>query len=209
MAGLTALGKSNPALMAARDTQILKRVIVGIASSTGGPSALVQVLRALPGDFPLPILVVQHITRGFAGSLAEWMNKEIALQVRLAKVDESPMPGTVLIAPDDHHMQVSNQGRILLHNSPPYKGLRPSANYLFFSMAQVFGRRAAGVILTGMGDDGVDGLFELRQQGGLTLAQDEASSVVYGMPLEAVRRKAVDQVLSLEQIGAKLLQLAH
>lgn len=182
--------------------------MVGIASSTGGPSALVSSLKHLPADFPLPILIVQHITRGFAGSLAEWLNGELKLNVRLAEQGEVPAPGTVLISPDDRHIQISDRGTVLLHSSPPYKGLRPSANYLFFSLARVYGRLAIGVILTGMGDDGVDGLSELHHQGGMVLAQDEASSVVYGMPREAAERKIVDHVLPIDRVGPALLQIS-
>jgi two-component system chemotaxis response regulator CheB len=182
--------------------------VVGIASSTGGPSALVSALKPLPADYPLPILVVQHITRGFASSLAEWLNGELRLRVRVAEQGEVPIPGTVMISPDDRHMQISDRGSILLHSSPPYKGLRPSANYLFFSLARVYGKRAVGVILTGMGDDGVEGLTELHNQGGLVLAQDEASSVVYGMPREAVARKVVDHILPVDRFGPALLQLS-
>jgi two-component system, chemotaxis family, protein-glutamate methylesterase/glutaminase len=183
--------------------------LIGIASSTGGPSALVSALKTLPADFPLPILVVQHITRGFAGSLAQWLDGELNLSVRVAEQGEIPLPGSVLISPDDCHMQVSDRGTILLHNSPPYKGLRPSANYLFFSLARVFGKRAIGIILTGMGDDGVEGLSELHNQGGLVLAQDEASSVVYGMPREAAARKVVDHILPVDRFGQTLLQLSE
>lgn len=181
--------------------------MVGIASSTGGPSALVSSLKPIPADFPLPILVVQHITRGFAASLAEWLNGELKLTVRLAEQGESPAPGTVLISPDDRHMQISDRGTVLLHSSPPYKGLRPSANYLFYSLARVYGKLAIGVILTGMGDDGVDGLTELHHQGGMVLAQDEASSVVYGMPREAAERKVVDHVLPVDRVGPALMQI--
>ena len=183
--------------------------MIGIASSTGGPSALVSSLKPIPADFPLPILVVQHITRGFAASLAEWLNGELKLTVRLAEQGEVPVPGTVLISPDDRHMQVSDRGTVLLHSSPPYKGLRPSANYLFYSLARVYGKLAVGVILTGMGDDGVDGLTELHHQGGMVLAQDEASSVVYGMPREAAERKVVDHVLPVDRVGQALLQITE
>lgn len=189
-----------------RDFQKYPRTVVGVASSTGGPNALVNMLRPLSANFPLPILVVQHITRGFGISLAEWLNTELKLKVRLAQQNELPEPGTVLIAPDDRHMQISDRGTVLLHNSPPYKGLRPSANYLFFSMARVYNRRAIGIILTGMGDDGVEGLIDLHQQGGLVLAQDEASSVVYGMPREAAMRNAVDHIMPVDQMGQALLQ---
>ncbi len=155
------------------------------------------------------ILVVQHITRGFAGSLAEWLDGELNLNVRVAEQGEIPLPGSLLISPDDRHMQVSDRGTILLHSSPPYKGLRPSANYLFFSLARVYGKRAIGIILTGMGDDGVEGLSELHHQGGLVLAQDEASSVVYGMPREAAARKVVDHILPVDRFGQTLLQISE
>lgn len=183
--------------------------IAGIAASTGGPAALVRALKRLPADYPLPILVVQHITRGFGPSLAEWLCGELNLCVRLAEQGERPAPGVVLLAPDDRHMQIGERGEIQLHASPPYKGLRPSANYLFSSLARVYGRQALGIILTGMGDDGVDGLADLRHQGGLVLAQDEATSVIYGMPGEAVRRNVVNQVLPIEAIGQALAQLAE
>jgi two-component system chemotaxis response regulator CheB len=183
--------------------------IVGIASSTGGPGALANALRTLPGDYPLPILIVQHITRGFAASLAEWLSSELKLRVRLAEQSELPGPGTVLISPDDCHMQVGDHGEINLHNSPPYKGLRPSADYLFLSLARVYGQQAVGVILTGMGEDGVEGLTELHRQGGVVLAQDEATSVVYGMPREAARRKVVDYILPVNEVGPALLRLSR
>lgn len=181
---------------------------VGIAASTGGPAALVSTLKPLPENFPLPVLVVQHITRGFTGAFAEWLNGELNLRVKIAEHGETPKPGTVLVAPDDMHMQISDRRTILLHSSPPYKGLRPSANYLFFSMARVYKHQGVGVVLTGMGDDGADGLADLHYSGGLVLAQDEASCVVYGMPREAVARNAVDQVLPPDQIGAALLNMA-
>jgi two-component system chemotaxis response regulator CheB len=178
--------------------------IVGIASSTGGPAALATVLGALPGDFPLPLLVVQHVTPGFAVGLAEWLNTQTSLSVSLAGHGETPKPGTVLIAPDDYHMRVNLHGVVELVREPPYKGLRPSANYLFSSLAQAFGSKAIGIILTGMGDDGVDGLETLHLTGGLTIAQDEPSCIVYGMPREAAARNAVDQVLPLDQIALTL-----
>jgi two-component system, chemotaxis family, protein-glutamate methylesterase/glutaminase len=181
--------------------------VIGIASSTGGPSALMNVLKPLTAKFPLPILVVQHITNGFAQSLADWLNKELSLTVRLAVNGEKPAPGTVLIAPDDRHMQISEQGTILLHEKSNYKGLRPSANYLFSSLAEVYQANAVGVILTGMGDDGVDGLAAMHRTGGTVLAQDQDTCVVYGMPREAVSRKVVNYVLPVEQIGLALKQL--
>lgn len=183
------------------------RTIIGIASSTGGPSALATALKPLPPSYPLPILVVQHITQGFAVCLCEWLNSELNLNVHLAQHGEIPAPGHVLIAPDDGHMEISDQGQIILHHSPPHRGQRPSANYLFSSLARVYGQHATGIILTGMGDDGVNGLVELHQRGGLTIAQDEATSVVYGMPREAVDRNAVDYVIAIEKMGPALMHL--
>ena len=182
--------------------------IIGIASSTGGPGALATVLRPLTADFPIPILVVQHITPGFATGLAEWLNNETALRVGLAGHGDLPRSGTALIAPDDYHLQVNVRGEVELSKAPPYKGLRPAANYLFRSLARSFGSRAMGVVLTGMGDDGAEGMKDLHCAGGLTVAQDEASCVVYGMPREAVLRQAVDRILSPEQIAEALQGLA-
>lgn len=183
--------------------------VIGIASSTGGPGALAKVLGPLPADFPSPILVVQHVTKGFGVGLAEWLNGETPLAVRVAEHGERLQPGAVLLAPDDYHLQVSIRGVVELSKEPPLKGLRPSANYLFRSLAQAYGSRAVGIILTGMGDDGVEGLVALHRAGGLTVAQDEASCVVYGMPREAIMRHAADQILSLDQIATALDQLAH
>jgi two-component system chemotaxis response regulator CheB len=181
--------------------------VVGIASSTGGPATLAQVLKPLPADFHMPILVVQHITRGFASGLAEWLDGETALQVDIAGHGEEPRPGQVLLAPDDYHMRVNERKAIELSKEPPYKGLRPSANHLFRSLARTHGSRAVGIVLTGMGDDGAEGLESLYLSGGLTMAQDEESSVVYGMPCEAVKRNAVDQVLPPDEIASALQRL--
>jgi two-component system chemotaxis response regulator CheB len=181
--------------------------IIGIASSTGGPSALVTALKPLPASYPLPILIVQHITHGFTTGFCEWLNSELNLQVLVAQQGAKPLPGQALVAPDDMHMQISDQGTVVLHTSPPYKGLRPSANYLFYSLARVYGRQATGVILTGMGDDGADGLKELHDQGGLCIAQNEETSVVFGMPREAIARKAIDHVLPIENVSQVLLKL--
>jgi two-component system chemotaxis response regulator CheB len=187
-----------------RSTRLADIRIIGIASSTGGPAALASVLGKLPAGFRLPILVAQHITPGFAVGLAEWLNSQTPLRVRTAGHGETPQPGTVLVAPDDYHLQVNLRGVVELVKELPYKGLRPSANYLFRSLARAFGSKAMGIILTGMGDDGVEGLEALHRGGGLTIAQDEESCVVYGMPREAVVRNAVDQVLALDQIARTL-----
>jgi two-component system, chemotaxis family, protein-glutamate methylesterase/glutaminase len=178
--------------------------VIGLAASTGGPAALATVLRGLSAQFPLPILVVQHITKGFASGLAEWLNHQTDLHVVLAGHGDAVLAGTVLLAPDDYHLEVNVQGVVELSKQPVYRGLRPSANYLFQSLARAYGARAAGVILTGMGDDGCDGLETLHAAGGLTIAQDEQNCVVFGMPREAIARHAVDYVLPLDQIAPLL-----
>ncbi len=180
--------------------------IIGIAASTGGPSALATVLRKLTPEFPLPILIVQHISTGFATGLSDWLSTQIQLRVEVAAHGDTLQPGVVLLAPDDYHIQVNERGIVELSKAEPYKGLRPSANVLFESLARVFGPRAMGIILTGMGDDGVNGIEDLHRAGGLTFAQDEESCVVFGMPQQAIYRKAVDQVFGLEEIALLLAE---
>jgi two-component system chemotaxis response regulator CheB len=207
----TAEGKEDeitPMRTSALQRQSQRQVqVIGIASSTGGPAALAAVLRPLSEDFPVPIVGVQHITRGFAGGLADWLGGETALRVGIAGHGDVPRPGTFLLAPDDYHMQINAWGIIELNKEPPFKGLRPSANHLFHSLARNYGPRAVGVVLTGMGDDGAEGIQELHDAGGLTLAQNEQSCVVYGMPREAVVRNAVDLVLAPGEIASLIGQL--
>lgn len=182
--------------------------VIGIAASTGGPAALARLLQGLPTNFPIPIIVVQHVTLGFTAGLAHWLDVQTPLRVCVARRGDLPTPGGVWVSPDDYHLQVDRLGRIELHQEAPYKGLRPSANYLFRSLAQTYGARALGLILTGMGDDGAEGLSRLHRQGGPTIAQDEESSVVYGMPQAALARHAVDRALALEQIATLLENLS-
>ncbi|OGO63014.1 MAG: hypothetical protein A2030_10855 [Chloroflexi bacterium RBG_19FT_COMBO_50_10] len=178
--------------------------VVGIAASTGGPSALATVLGGLPKEFPLPILAVQHITEGFAGGLATWLSKQIHLEVRIAVHGEKLRSGVLYLAPDDYHLQVGTLGIIELSKDLPYKGLRPSANNLFNSLARIYGHHAMGIVLTGMGDDGALGAAALYNSRGIIIAQDEQSSVVYGMPREVKVRNNANQVLDLGQIAGIL-----
>ncbi|HSD83977.1 MAG TPA: chemotaxis-specific protein-glutamate methyltransferase CheB, partial [Anaerolineae bacterium] len=193
---------TTPVVAIERPPQRLE--IVGIASSTGGPGALATILRSLPEDFTLPIVIVQHITKGFVTGLANWLSHETSLTVSVAQQGMPLEAGSIVLAPDDYHIQINRQGIIQLSSDAPYRGLRPSANYLFQSLAQAYGPHAVGLILTGMGDDGVDGLAELHAAGGTTIAQDEDSCIVYGMPREAVARQAIDHVLALEQVAPTL-----
>ncbi|HOU15081.1 MAG TPA: chemotaxis-specific protein-glutamate methyltransferase CheB [Anaerolineae bacterium] len=183
--------------------------IIGIGSSTGGPAALATILGALPADFALPILIVQHITKGFGPGLAEWLNTQTALRVSLAGHGDTPQPGTVLMAPDDCHLQINAWGIVELCKDPPYRGLRPSINYLFNSLSNVYGPRAVGVQLTGMGDDGAEGLEKLRRHGGWVIAQDEKTCVVSSMPHEVIVRKAANEILAPPQIAQRLQTFSH
>lgn len=186
--------------------------LVAIGASTGGPAALQTIFADIPRSFPLPILVVQHIANGFTRGLVDWLGSGARLDVRVAMFGEIAQPGTVYIAPDDRHLGVrlaNDQSlRLLLDAAPRMGSFRPSASYLFRSVAEALGAAALNVILTGMGDDGVDGLRLTHAAGGYVVAQDEATSVIYGMPREAVRAGVVNEVLSLSEIAAQIMELA-
>lgn len=177
---------------------------VAVAASTGGPSALHRTLARLPGTFPVPILVVQHLAVGFAEGLARWLDGATALRVRVAQAGEPLLPAAVYLAPDHRHLGVAD-GRAILSDAPPVEGFRPSGSFLFDSVAAAYGPAACGVILTGIGRDGVAGLRTLRGAGGLVLAQDEASSVVFGMPGAAVAEGLADEIVPLESLADRLL----
>jgi two-component system chemotaxis response regulator CheB len=179
--------------------------LVAMAASTGGPGAIAHILGQLPARFPWPILVVQHIAPGFLDGFVRWLGTQTGLEVRTAEHGEWPRPGTVYFSPDGYHLGVDGGGRIVLDPSVPVDGHRPSATYLFRSVARSYGAQAIGVILTGMGEDGVHGLLELKREGGWTVAQDEATCAVYGMPRAAQAAGAVDRVLPLERIPSAIL----
>ena len=185
--------------------------LIAIGASTGGPAAVRTILADMPADFSVPILVVQHIARGFSAGLADWLSHETPLRVKLAELGEPAAAGTVYIAPEDRHLgcQVDERGdvRLLLDRSPPVGAFRPSASFLFHSAADSLGAGVLAVILTGMGDDGVSGLRTLKGRGGRVLAQDESTSVIYGMPREAVRAGVVDTTLPITAIARKLVEL--
>lgn len=179
--------------------------IVGIASSTGGPAAVQSILAKLPGDFPAPILVVQHITTGFIDGVASWLDAATPLRVKVAQNGDSLEPHVVYLAPDSHHLGVASRSRIMVTDAAPINGFRPSGTYLFASMAHVFGAEALGVILTGMGDDGAEGLRALHRAGGTVLAQNEATSVVFGMPKAAIESGVAHRVLPLDDIPRSMV----
>lgn len=182
--------------------------VVAIAASTGGPAALYRLLRDLPRDFDVPILVVQHMSEGFIGGLARWLSDAAPGSVRVAGDGDVLAGGAVFLAPDGSHLRATADGTVRLDAGPPIGGHRPAATALFDSVAKAYGDEAIGVVLTGMGRDGVDGLARLRATGAVTLAQDAASSAVFGMPGAALEAGAVERVLSLEELGPAITALA-
>jgi two-component system chemotaxis response regulator CheB len=175
--------------------------IVAIGASTGGPPVLSQILSGLAPDFAAPILVVQHIAAGFTAGFAEWLATASGMPVRVAQGGEIALPGQVYVAPDEHHLRVGPHGELQTTRDEPHHGLRPSVGILFRSVAGSFGRRAIGVLLTGMGRDGAEELKLMADQGALTVAQDEESCVVFGMPGEAVRLGAARFVFPPHRIA--------
>jgi two-component system chemotaxis response regulator CheB len=180
--------------------------VIGICASTGGPQALHRVLERLPADFPIPVLVMQHIMPQFTEGLVSWLDGQVPPAVALAVDGQDLSPG-VWFAPDGSHLVLDVDRRLMLDGSPPAHGHRPSGDVLLSSLAEVAGAEAVAVVLTGMGRDGAVGLAAVAGAGGQTIAQDEASSVVYGMPRAAAELGAA-RVLSLAVIGEELVALA-
>lgn len=178
--------------------------IVAIGASTGGPKVLVKILGALPADYPIGILLVQHITSNFTNGFAKWLDHETALEVKLAEPGELPCPGQVYLAPADHHM-VIRQGRIALESGPARHGCIPSIDALFESVAEEYGDKAIAVLLTGMGEDGARGLKMIKDREGYTIAQEESSCVIFGMPRVAIEMGAALGVLNPKEIVKELV----
>jgi len=174
--------------------------LIAIGSSTGGPIVLQTLFSKLPKDLPVPVLVVQHISKGFLQGLIDWLSATSNLPLNVAKDGEILQPGQVYFAPDNFQMGISAGNKITLKNLPTENSLCPSVDYLFRSVANVHGKNAIGILLTGMGKDGAHELLTMKNAGALTIAQNEASCVVFGMPGEAVKIGAADLVLSPEKI---------
>ncbi|MBD1916168.1 MULTISPECIES: chemotaxis-specific protein-glutamate methyltransferase CheB [Cyanophyceae] len=179
--------------------------LVALGASTGGPQALLAVMQQLPKTFPAPIVCVQHISNGFLQGLVDWLDSSCALRVTIATPGTVPQPGVVYFPSERHHLEIDAGGRIQLSQGEPVAGHCPSVTVMFRSVAAYYRRSAVGVLLTGMGRDGADGLQTLSQAGGITIAQDEASCVVFGMPKEAIALGAAQQVLPLSAIAPFLL----
>lgn len=178
--------------------------VVAIGASTGGPPIIKTILANMSNKFPAPLLIVQHISAGYIQGMVNWLSKETAFPVKLGEHGERAEKGHIYFAPDDFHMGITSKGEISLKKSLQENGLRPSIAYLFRSVADAYGNSAMGILLSGMGKDGALELKRMRDNGCLTIVQDQASSVVFGMPGEAVRLRAADKILTPEQITAFL-----
>lgn len=181
--------------------------IVLIGASAGGPGAIARILEHLPADFPLPVVIVQHLGADFVTGFATWLERRCRLPVRLAVEDEIPMGGGVFVAPGGKHLTINQEGRFVLHSEKGSHRHQPSINLLFQSAAGAYGARAVGILLSGMGDDGAEGMAMLFEKGARTIVQDEATSVVFGIPAAAIERNAAEYVLPVNQIASALLAL--
>lgn len=199
-AGTTISAAASPDTKSAASVATAPLRLIVVASSTGGTQALAFILKKLPPDFSWPILVAQHIADGFAGGLADWLASISPLPVRLAQEGETITPGTVYISPSESNLAVMARHRLTLIPRLPGEIYHPTCDVLFNSVANFYGPRALGIILTGMGRDGAQGLLKIRQAGGDTLAQDEASSVIFGMNKVAIDLGGAQKVLHLDDI---------
>lgn len=200
----------RPALTTLPKRPLQRCEIVVIGSSTGGPQALTAVLTKLPADFPAPIVVVQHMPPIFTNHLANRLNQDCALEVLEAKGGETLRPGQVLIAPGDFHLELQRQGvqvRAIANRNPPENSCRPSVDVLFRSAAAVYGPQCLGVVLTGMGQDGLRGSQAIVEAGGGVIAQDEATSVVWGMPRAVAQAGLAQRLLPLHSVADELSRL--
>ena len=187
-------------LLAQEETQFESFVgpaadVVVMGASSGGPRVIEALLSSLPSTYALGIVVVQHMTDGFTTSMLRWLQERCVLQIKVAEEGDAIVPRRVLFTPENRHLVAGIGGRIHLSDSEPVNGHRPSIDVTFQSIAKVYGARSAGIILTGMGSDGAKGLLAIRQAGGVTMAQDEESSPIFGMPRAAIELRAAQQVL--------------
>jgi len=198
-------GKHTPELR--REYPDKSDKLVAIASSTGGPKALSLLLSALPENFPYPIIIAQHISDDFVSGMAHWLNDISRLTVRITEEGEIPVRGAVYLCPSEKHTKINSGKRIAFRNRGKGDIYFPSCNLLLSSAADVYGANSIGIILTGMGDDGVIGMKKIKEAGGLTIAQDEKTSVVFGMPKVAIESGCIDKVLPIHDISKAIMGL--
>lgn len=184
-----------------------KTKIVVIGASTGGPIAINAILSAFQPDFSVPCVVVQHIAKGFLEGFVDWLAKECRIKVKICRQNERLESGVAYFPPEDHHMGFYKSGLIRLYNGQPENGHRPSITLIMKAAAEVYGSGVLGVLLTGMGKDGADGLKVIKAAGGRTIVQDEETSAVFGMPKEAIEKNAADYVLPIDRIAKQIVNM--
>jgi two-component system chemotaxis response regulator CheB len=181
--------------------------MVAVGASTGGPQVIQAIFNGLPANFSCPVVCVQHISPGFLNGLVEWLASQCRVRVKIAENGELARPGTVYFPPENFHLEMDKQGHLIYSGAPPLDGHRPSVTATFESAARSYGHSALGILLTGMGSDGASGLESIMRAGGTTMAQDEASCVVFGMPKQAIERGAAHFVLPPLEITQTLIRL--
>lgn len=201
--------KTAGAVVAAPAPLINSVRMIVVGASTGGPQALRQIFKALPAGFPVPIVVVQHISAGFLKSMTDWLQTHCTLPIRIAQQGESPQAGNIYFAPEEKHVAFDERGRFVLQTEPRELSHCPSVDVLFQSAAMHFDSGLIAIVLTGMGSDGAQGVTAVAKAGGMTIAQHEASCVVFGMPREAVNTGYVRHTLALEEIHDLLLRSVY
>lgn len=180
--------------------------VITIGASTGGPQALHKIIGQLPANLPVPVICIQHISQGFLQGLVDWLDSECLVKVKIAMAGEIPQPGTVYFAPDNNHLELDVQGKFIYGSSLPVDGHCPSVTVTFKSVAKFYSRAAMSILLTGMGRDGASGMQYISDAGGITIAQDEKTCVVFGMPSEAISLGVVQHVLPIQDIAPLLLK---
>lgn len=201
--GKKSIQETNPEIDIKDDSNIQ---LVAIGASTGGPLVLQKILSGLPKKFPVPILIVQHISKGFVEGFANWLTDSTGFPIHIANNGDYPLPGHGYLAPDDFHIGLTEGPRIVLSNHELENGVRPAVSYLFRTTAEVLGHCAVGILLSGMGRDGADELKLMKDNGAVTFVQDEGTSVVHGMPGEAIKLNAAMHILSPEGITKALIE---
>ena len=192
---------------AARHRAQHRHHLIGLGASAGGPTALAKVLACLPANFPAPVIIVQHVDPHFAGGLGTWLDSQTPLHVRLAREGDHPQAGTVLLAGQDNHLVFASPTRLVYATEPADFSCRPSIDLFFQSADRFWPGDVIGVLLTGMGRDGAEGLRVLRNNGHHTIAQDRPTSAVYGMPGAAAELQAASEILALDKIGPRLTNI--
>ena len=203
----TARNPWAPAQLVKRHLTQHRNHLIVIGASAGGPTALAKVLAHLPADFPAPVIIVQHVDSHFVPGLANWLSGQTPLQVRLAREGDRPQAGTALVAGQDNHLVFASSTRLVYVRHPADCFYRPSIDLFFKSADQFWPGDVVGVLLTGMGRDGAEGLRALHSRGHHTIAQDQLSSAVYGMPGAAAELRAATEILSLDKIGPRLTNI--